>query len=49
MTHKSPPFGYNYTLGMSLRKDFVDFLATSYLGQRLCHLPETEVWGLSHP
>ena len=31
---------------MSLREDFVDFLAISYVGQRLCHLPETEAWDL---
>lgn len=43
MTRKSLPCVSNYTFGMSLRKDFVDFLAMSYLGQRLGHLPETEV------
>lgn len=43
MTHESPSFGYNYTLGMSLRNDFVDLLAISYLGQRLDRLPETKV------
>lgn len=38
--------GYNYIFGTSLRKGFVDFLAMSYLGQRLSHLSETEVWDL---